>query len=286
MTLRHASPQVISRWLGLVIPKRHARRSVTRSLLKRQIRAAAARRGPNSAQGLWVVRLRAPSTHAPSLGRLGGAGGGRARNWRSCSTRRAPPRNHERAPCLRLAPPAAARADRFWCAATACCLSPWLGSLPLRADLLGLFARSPATPRRGGQQLPHRGAHPALPSLVPGRLRPRARPGAHALPPLRRRRRGTAFTLVRQDLPMTDFRRTLLWVVFSMSLVLIWDAWQRHNGHPSMFSPAPAKPPPRHRLLRWRGAQGSRAGRRGSQATPAPRRRHRPLRRRRRWLSR
>ena len=41
---------------------------------------------------------------------------------------------------------------------------------------------------------------------------------------------------------MTDFRRTLLWVVFSMSLVLIWDAWQRHNGHPSMFSPAPAKP--------------------------------------------
>ena len=41
---------------------------------------------------------------------------------------------------------------------------------------------------------------------------------------------------------MTDFRRTLLWVVFSMSLVLIWDAWQRHNGQPSMFGPAPAKP--------------------------------------------
>lgn len=41
---------------------------------------------------------------------------------------------------------------------------------------------------------------------------------------------------------MTDLRRTLLWVVFSMSLVLIWDAWQRHNGQPSMFGPAPAKP--------------------------------------------
>jgi len=39
---------------------------------------------------------------------------------------------------------------------------------------------------------------------------------------------------------MTDIRRTLLWVVFSMSLVLIWDAWQKHNGNPSMFSPAPA----------------------------------------------
>lgn len=41
---------------------------------------------------------------------------------------------------------------------------------------------------------------------------------------------------------MTDIRRTILWVVFSFSLVLLWDAWQKHNGHPSMFSPAPAKP--------------------------------------------
>ncbi|CAN5374542.1 membrane protein insertase YidC [soil metagenome] len=40
---------------------------------------------------------------------------------------------------------------------------------------------------------------------------------------------------------MTDMRRTLLWVVFSMSLFLIWDAWQKHNGHPSFFSPPPAK---------------------------------------------
>jgi len=41
---------------------------------------------------------------------------------------------------------------------------------------------------------------------------------------------------------MTDIRRTILWVVFSFSLVLLWDAWQKHNGQPSMFSPAPAKP--------------------------------------------
>jgi YidC/Oxa1 family membrane protein insertase len=40
---------------------------------------------------------------------------------------------------------------------------------------------------------------------------------------------------------MTDIRRTMLWVVFSMSLVFLWDAWQKHTGHPSMFSPAPAK---------------------------------------------
>ena len=38
---------------------------------------------------------------------------------------------------------------------------------------------------------------------------------------------------------MTDMRRTLLWVVFSMSLVLIWDAWNKHTGQPSMFGPAP-----------------------------------------------
>jgi YidC/Oxa1 family membrane protein insertase len=41
---------------------------------------------------------------------------------------------------------------------------------------------------------------------------------------------------------MTDMRRTLLWVVFSMSLVLIWDAWNKHNGQPSLFSPPTSKP--------------------------------------------
>jgi len=46
-------------WFGAVVPKRHARRSVTRSMLKRQIRAAVARHGRLDA-GLWVVRLRAP----------------------------------------------------------------------------------------------------------------------------------------------------------------------------------------------------------------------------------
>ncbi len=41
---------------------------------------------------------------------------------------------------------------------------------------------------------------------------------------------------------MTDMRRTLLWVVFSMSLVLLWDAWNKHTGHPSLFGPGPARP--------------------------------------------
>jgi YidC/Oxa1 family membrane protein insertase len=48
---------------------------------------------------------------------------------------------------------------------------------------------------------------------------------------------------------MNDARRTILWVVFSMSLFLIWDAWNKHTGQPSFFSPPPptkasATPPP------------------------------------------
>ena len=40
---------------------------------------------------------------------------------------------------------------------------------------------------------------------------------------------------------MTDIRRTLLWVVFTMSLVFLWDAWNKHTGHPSLFG-VPMKP--------------------------------------------
>jgi YidC/Oxa1 family membrane protein insertase len=40
---------------------------------------------------------------------------------------------------------------------------------------------------------------------------------------------------------MTDIRRTLLWMVFTMSLVFLWDAWNKHTGQPSWFSPAPPR---------------------------------------------
>ncbi len=46
-------------WLGCLVPKRHARRSVTRSLLKRQIRASFGRHAGSLPGGLWLVRLRA-----------------------------------------------------------------------------------------------------------------------------------------------------------------------------------------------------------------------------------
>ena len=45
-------------WIGCVVPKRHARRAVTRSLLKRQIRASFDRHAASLPGGLWLVRLR------------------------------------------------------------------------------------------------------------------------------------------------------------------------------------------------------------------------------------
>jgi YidC/Oxa1 family membrane protein insertase len=60
---------------------------------------------------------------------------------------------------------------------------------------------------------------------------------------------------------MTDMRRTLLWVVFTMSLVLLWDAWNRHTGQPTMFgSPTRTAAPP---------ASGSPAGTAPAVAPPA-----------------
>jgi ribonuclease P protein component len=49
-------------WMGCVVPKRHARRAVTRTLIKRQMRAAVQRQQTSCAglaPGLWLVRLTA-----------------------------------------------------------------------------------------------------------------------------------------------------------------------------------------------------------------------------------
>ena len=45
--------------LGVVVPKRHAARAVTRTLVKREVRTAWQRRAPALAAGTWLVRLRA-----------------------------------------------------------------------------------------------------------------------------------------------------------------------------------------------------------------------------------
>lgn len=45
--------------MGCVVPKRHARRAVTRNLLKRQMRCAIERHAGQLPQGHWLVRLHA-----------------------------------------------------------------------------------------------------------------------------------------------------------------------------------------------------------------------------------
>jgi ribonuclease P protein component len=45
-------------WLGCMIPKRHARRAVTRTLLKRVIRSRFGCHAERLPKGLWLVRLR------------------------------------------------------------------------------------------------------------------------------------------------------------------------------------------------------------------------------------
>src|SRR5256885_10879643 len=39
---------------------------------------------------------------------------------------------------------------------------------------------------------------------------------------------------------MNDIRRTILWVIFGFSLVLLWDNGQVHRGKKAPFFPAPA----------------------------------------------
>ena len=37
---------------------------------------------------------------------------------------------------------------------------------------------------------------------------------------------------------MNDIRRTILWVIFAFSLILLWDQWQVHNGRQATFFPS------------------------------------------------
>ena len=39
---------------------------------------------------------------------------------------------------------------------------------------------------------------------------------------------------------MNDIRRTVLWVIFGLSLVMLWDQWQVYNGRKTTFFPGPA----------------------------------------------
>jgi len=58
-----------------------------------------------------------------------------------------------------------------------------------------------------------------------------------------------------------QMQRTILWIVFSMSLLFLWDGWQRHNGKPSMFGgPPPAQTDAKSASPAPGGAAGTAAG--------------------------
>nr|WP_315488603.1 membrane protein insertase YidC [uncultured Rhodoferax sp.] len=40
---------------------------------------------------------------------------------------------------------------------------------------------------------------------------------------------------------MNDIRRTILWVIFGFSMVMLWDQWQVHSGKKATFFPSPAQ---------------------------------------------
>ena len=43
---------------------------------------------------------------------------------------------------------------------------------------------------------------------------------------------------------MNDIRRTILWVIFGFSIVLLWDQWQVYNGRKATFFPGPVQTTP------------------------------------------
>jgi YidC/Oxa1 family membrane protein insertase len=49
-----------------------------------------------------------------------------------------------------------------------------------------------------------------------------------------------------------DFQRTVLWVIFAMSLLFLWDNWQRYQGRPSLLG----GPPPATQDKRAEGVTG------------------------------
>ena len=62
---------------------------------------------------------------------------------------------------------------------------------------------------------------------------------------------------------MNDIRRTILWVIFGFSMVLLWDKWQLHNGNKATFFPTtPAVTAPA-------AAAGAASGATGAASVPA-----------------
>ncbi|MBA3594652.1 MAG: membrane protein insertase YidC [Polaromonas sp.] len=69
---------------------------------------------------------------------------------------------------------------------------------------------------------------------------------------------------------MNDIRRTILWVIFGFSMVLLWDQWQLFNGNKATFFPSPTPAAPTAPAAKPASTSGVPAGPVGSGAVPAP----------------
>jgi ribonuclease P protein component len=133
------------------MPKRHARRSVTRNLLRRQIRAVMADQLAALPPGLWLVRLRTPfakdqfvSAASDAL-RDGGAGELQQLFGAPCA--RAARRRPDAMDTLLQLP----RGLLGWCAATGCCSALARQCLPLLPQLFAICAGRAEPPWRAGR---------------------------------------------------------------------------------------------------------------------------------------
>src|SRR5690606_10577597 len=57
-----------------------------------------------------------------------------------------------------------------------------------------------------------------------------------------------------------DTRRTILWMIFSFSLLFLWNNWQVHNGSPSLFGGTPVQQESSGQATATPGAGSSEAG--------------------------
>ncbi|SFB83221.1 protein translocase subunit yidC [Polaromonas sp. OV174] len=64
---------------------------------------------------------------------------------------------------------------------------------------------------------------------------------------------------------MNDIRRTILWVIFGFSMVLLWDQWQVFNGHKATFFPSSSQTAKAPVVSAAASAAGS-----GAAAVPSP----------------
>jgi YidC/Oxa1 family membrane protein insertase len=65
-------------------------------------------------------------------------------------------------------------------------------------------------------------------------------------------------------------QRTILWIVFSMSLLFLWDAWQRHTGQPSLFGAPPTTQSTAAESGSGAAKEGGKAETRDPSVPPAP----------------